>query len=126
MQILFQMTLTATDGGDPMRYVNQEFTLVFVSTLGPEFVKNELTVWIKENKTGLDYREPIPKAYDMISDDGDNTIAIYYFLMNEGRFGTFTPLSLISCFGLILGRVYARIMRHNYPKSLQKIVVESN
>lgn len=88
-QKTYKMLLTATDGGNPSRRDEQELTLSFISILGPEFVEsNEWTVWIKENKTGLDFWQLIPKAHDMISEAGENTVDIYYFFMEEDNADT--------------------------------------
>uniref|UniRef100_A0A0C9RKK1 Cdh23_3 protein n=1 Tax=Fopius arisanus TaxID=64838 RepID=A0A0C9RKK1_9HYME len=87
----YTITLTAKDNGDPPLEVSQENKLIFVSARGPEFDINDWEIWVKENKTGLDYWTVIPAAFDKINDDGSNTVPIYYFIDNKiGDFEYFT------------------------------------
>ncbi|XP_015127857.1 cadherin EGF LAG seven-pass G-type receptor 1 [Diachasma alloeum] len=79
----YMITLTAKDNGDPPREVSQEHTIIFVSARGPEFKENDWDVWIKENKTGLDFWTIIPEAVDNIGDDGSNIVPTYYFIDNK-------------------------------------------
>ena len=89
------MTLMATDGGNPSRRVIQEVTIIFISALGPEFTNNEWMIWIKENTIQLDAPIIIPKAHDMVGEADDNTVDIYYFFTNEGRFFVQTEYRII-------------------------------
>lgn len=83
----FKVQLIATDGGDPSRSISQDHTIIFVSTEGPKFNDNEWTVWIKENKTGLDFSVIIPEAFDDVNDGGGNFVPIYYFI--DDKIGDF-------------------------------------
>ncbi|XP_044005260.1 protocadherin Fat 1-like isoform X2 [Aphidius gifuensis] len=76
----YKINLIASDHGDPPRNSTiQEHTIIFVSTQGPKFNDNQWMIWIKENKTGLNYSQKIPEAFDDLNDNG-NFVPIYYFI----------------------------------------------
>ncbi|KAK0078156.1 hypothetical protein PV325_002927 [Microctonus aethiopoides] len=81
-QSQFKFIVTATDGGNPLKNTSQEVTIIFVSSPDPQFNENDWTIWVKENKTGINYSIIIPEATDNINENG-GAIDIYYFIDNK-------------------------------------------
>ncbi|XP_043281406.1 cadherin-23-like [Venturia canescens] len=77
---IYELTIVAKDGGNPPFNTTRDIQLMYAVKSGPSFENNTLTMSIKENKTGLDYRQKIPEASDMI---GEHILPVYYFFMTS-------------------------------------------
>ncbi|XP_015604477.1 protocadherin-like wing polarity protein stan isoform X2 [Cephus cinctus] len=85
VQYIYEIVITATDGGSPPRSVSQTQRILFISANGPEFTNATWTAWFRENNTGLDDWAIIPEAHYMLNEgaDEEDFVNIYYFFTSE-------------------------------------------